>query len=207
MSYKAEYIWIDGQQPTAKLRSKGKIVPDGEASPGLGLRRLQHQPGSGRELGLRAQPGSDGPGPGAWRRQQAGDVRSAAHRHVATPVQHQGRLCRRRREVRQPGLVVRHRAGIHLLRRHQALGLAGQRLSRAPGRLLLRRRLRRGLRPARGGTAHGRLPVRRVGHFRYQRRGHAGPVGVPDRSDRRAHRCRPPVAGTLAALSHRRGRR
>ena len=45
MSYKAEYIWIDGQQPTAKLRSKGKIVPDGETSPRLGLRRLQHQPG------------------------------------------------------------------------------------------------------------------------------------------------------------------
>ena len=33
MSYKAEYIWIDGQQPTAKLRSKGKIVPDGEDPP------------------------------------------------------------------------------------------------------------------------------------------------------------------------------
>ena len=28
--YKAEYIWIDGQQPTAKLRSKGKVVPMGE---------------------------------------------------------------------------------------------------------------------------------------------------------------------------------
>ncbi|MCH9010519.1 MAG: glutamine synthetase beta-grasp domain-containing protein [Chloroflexi bacterium] len=31
--YKAEYIWIDGQQPTAKLRSKGKIVPVGEEPP------------------------------------------------------------------------------------------------------------------------------------------------------------------------------
>ncbi len=33
MPYRAEYIWIDGQQPTAKLRSKTKIVPDGEAPP------------------------------------------------------------------------------------------------------------------------------------------------------------------------------
>lgn len=26
MSYKAEYIWIDGTEPTAKLRSKTKIL-------------------------------------------------------------------------------------------------------------------------------------------------------------------------------------
>ncbi|MGW5362049.1 glutamine synthetase [Actinopolymorpha pittospori] len=29
MSYKAEYIWIDGTEPTAKLRSKTKILADG----------------------------------------------------------------------------------------------------------------------------------------------------------------------------------
>lgn len=29
MPIKAEYIWIDGQKPTAKLRSKTKILPDG----------------------------------------------------------------------------------------------------------------------------------------------------------------------------------
>ncbi len=31
--YKAEYIWVDGQQPTAKLRSKGRVVPMGEEPP------------------------------------------------------------------------------------------------------------------------------------------------------------------------------
>ena len=31
--YKAEYIWIDGSEPTAKLRSKTKIVPKGEEPP------------------------------------------------------------------------------------------------------------------------------------------------------------------------------
>jgi len=33
MPYKAEYIWIDGTQPTAKLRSKTKIVEDGADLP------------------------------------------------------------------------------------------------------------------------------------------------------------------------------
>ena len=33
MSYKAEYIWIDGQKPTAKLRSKGKVLADGAEPP------------------------------------------------------------------------------------------------------------------------------------------------------------------------------
>lgn len=32
-SYRAEYIWIDGQQPTAKLRCKAKVVPLGEEPP------------------------------------------------------------------------------------------------------------------------------------------------------------------------------
>ena len=33
MAYRAEYIWIDGTRPTAKLRSKTKIVADGETPP------------------------------------------------------------------------------------------------------------------------------------------------------------------------------
>jgi glutamine synthetase len=33
MSYKAEYIWVDGQKPTAKLRSKAKVIADGEEPP------------------------------------------------------------------------------------------------------------------------------------------------------------------------------
>jgi glutamine synthetase len=33
MPYKAEYIWIDGTEPTAKLRSKTKILPDGAELP------------------------------------------------------------------------------------------------------------------------------------------------------------------------------
>jgi len=33
MPYKAEYIWIDGTEPTAKLRSKTKILPNGAELP------------------------------------------------------------------------------------------------------------------------------------------------------------------------------
>ncbi|MCG5217648.1 glutamine synthetase [Streptosporangium sp. KLBMP 9127] len=33
LSYKAEYIWIDGTEPTARLRSKTRILQDGEKLP------------------------------------------------------------------------------------------------------------------------------------------------------------------------------
>lgn len=36
MSYKAEYIWIDGTEPTARLRSKTRILADGADLPDWG---------------------------------------------------------------------------------------------------------------------------------------------------------------------------
>jgi glutamine synthetase len=33
MSYQAEYIWIDGTEPSPLLRSKTKIVEDGKEPP------------------------------------------------------------------------------------------------------------------------------------------------------------------------------
>ena len=35
--YRAEYIWIDGQRPTAKMRSKTKVVPIGQMPPEWGF--------------------------------------------------------------------------------------------------------------------------------------------------------------------------
>ena len=55
--YKAEYIWIDGTEPTPQLRSKIKVVPVGEEPPIWGFDGFQHQPSAGRELGLCAQSG------------------------------------------------------------------------------------------------------------------------------------------------------
>jgi glutamine synthetase len=37
LSYQAEYIWIDGSEPTRKLRSKTKIVADGQEPPVWGF--------------------------------------------------------------------------------------------------------------------------------------------------------------------------
>lgn len=37
MPYRAEYIWIDGQEPTKKLRSKTKVVADGAEPPVWGF--------------------------------------------------------------------------------------------------------------------------------------------------------------------------
>jgi glutamine synthetase len=37
MPYRAEYIWIDGQKPTSKLRSKTKIVASGQEPPAWGF--------------------------------------------------------------------------------------------------------------------------------------------------------------------------
>ena len=35
--YKAEYIWIDGQKPTAKLRCKTMVIPEGNEPPVWGF--------------------------------------------------------------------------------------------------------------------------------------------------------------------------
>jgi glutamine synthetase len=55
MPYRAEYIWIDGQEPTAKLRSKTKIVPDGETPPiwGFDGSSTEQAPGSESDCVLR----------------------------------------------------------------------------------------------------------------------------------------------------------
>ncbi len=55
MPYRAEYIWIDGQKPTAKLRSKTKIVSEGEAPPiwGFDGSSTEQAPGSSSDCVLR----------------------------------------------------------------------------------------------------------------------------------------------------------
>ena len=55
MPYRAEYIWIDGQKPTAKLRSKTKIVPDGDDLPiwGFDGSSTEQAPGDSSDCVLR----------------------------------------------------------------------------------------------------------------------------------------------------------
>jgi len=132
-------------------------------------------------------------------------VRGAQRRRHDPPEQHPRAAARAGGEVRQPRDLVRHRAGVHVLRRQQAAGLAGARVPGAAGRLLLWRRQRRGVRPrGRRGPRLG-VPARRAGDRRHQRRGHAGAVGVPDRHARPGRHGRSAVARALAALPDRRG--
>ena len=53
--YRAEYIWIDGSKPTPKLRSKGKVVPVGEAPPiwGFDGSSTNQAPGSNSDCVLK----------------------------------------------------------------------------------------------------------------------------------------------------------
>jgi glutamine synthetase len=53
--YKAEYIWIDGSKPTAKLRSKTKIVPVGQEPPiwGFDGSSTNQAPGSNSDCVLK----------------------------------------------------------------------------------------------------------------------------------------------------------
>ena len=53
--YRAEYIWIDGSKPTPKLRSKGKVVPTGEAPPiwGFDGSSTMQAPGAASDCVLR----------------------------------------------------------------------------------------------------------------------------------------------------------
>ncbi len=54
MRYRAEYIWIDGQKPTAKLRSKTLIVAEGEQPPiwGFDGSSTEQAPGSNSDCVL-----------------------------------------------------------------------------------------------------------------------------------------------------------
>jgi glutamine synthetase len=63
MAYKAEYIWIDGTEPTAKLRSKTKVLPDGADLPiwGFDGSSTNQAPGSASDCVL--QPVKSVPDP------------------------------------------------------------------------------------------------------------------------------------------------
>ena len=63
MTYKAEYIWIDGTEPSARLRSKTKILADGKDLPiwGFDGSSTNQAPGSNSDCVL--QPVASYPDP------------------------------------------------------------------------------------------------------------------------------------------------
>ena len=115
MSYKAEYIWIDGQQPTAKLRSKAKIVPDGEAPPIWGFDGSSTNQAPGENSDCVLSPVLAVPDPIRGGNNKLVMCEVLLTDMTPHPLQHPGGLRRGCRAVRFVGLLVRHRAGVHLL--------------------------------------------------------------------------------------------
>ena len=207
MVYKAEYIWIDGTEPTAKLRSKTKLVPDGAELPVWGFDGSSTNQATGDKSDCVLKPVFQLSRPDPRRRQRPRAVRGVRRRRQAAPDQHSRLAGEGGQEVRQARVLVRHRAGVHVLQGRPPLRLPGRRLSRPAGRLLLRRRLRRDLRPRDRRGAPRQLHRGRALLQRPQCRGDDRPVGVPDRPARPARSGRPAVDRPLAALQNRRGLR
>ena len=147
VTYKAEYIWIDGTEPTARLRSKTKILADGAELPiwGFDGSSTNQAPGSNSDCVL--QPVFSCPDP-----IRGGDNKLVMCEVLLTdmsphPTNTRAQSAARCREVRRAGAAVRHRAGVHVLQEGASPRLPGWRLPGSAGLLLLRRRRRRGLRP------------------------------------------------------------
>ncbi len=126
MVYKAEYIWIDGTEPTAKLRSKTKIVADGADLPIWGFDGSSTNQAPGSQSDCVLQPVFSCPGPDPGRRQRPRDGRGALIDMSPHPTNTRAALRRDRRPVQGAGVAVRHRAGVHVLQ-----GRPAPRLSRS----------------------------------------------------------------------------
>ena len=101
MTYKAEYIWIDGTEPTARLRSKTRVLADGAELPIWGFDGSSTNQAPGDQLRLRAPSRVLVPRPDPRWRRRPRHVRGPAHRHDPASHQHAGTAPGRRREVRR----------------------------------------------------------------------------------------------------------
>ena len=96
MAYQAEYIWLDGTEPTPLLRTKTKILADGKEPPIWGFDGSSTKQATGEHSDCVLQPGLHLPRPAPRRRQHPGAVRGAQRRrHEAAPHQHPGAAARR----------------------------------------------------------------------------------------------------------------
>ena len=126
MSYKAEYIWIDGTEPTARLRSKTKILADGAELPDWGFDGSSTNQAAGDHSDCVLKPVFTCPDP----------IRGGDHMlvlcevylvdvHAAPDATRRAELFRSPRSSPTQESVVRHRAGVHLLPGGPAARLPG----------------------------------------------------------------------------------
>ena len=180
--YQAEYIWIDGTEPSplAAEQDQDRRRRQGAAASGASTARA---PTRRRATTPTACCGrcSSAPTRCAGPDDKLVMCEVAAHRLHPAPDQHPRRLRGGGGEVRAIRAVVRHRAGVHLLQGRPAARLARLGLPRTAGPLLLRRGRRQDARARDRRAAHRGLHRRRPRHRGHQRRGDDGPVGVPGR--------------------------
>ena len=153
MSYQAEYIWIDGTEPTPLLRSKTKIVEDGKEPPIWGFDGSSTNQAEGSDSDCVLQPVFVCPDPLRGEDDKLVMCEVLLTDMTPHPTNTRRGLRRGRREVRRLRALVRDRAGVHLLPVRPALGLARGRLPGAAGPVLLRRRRRQDARPRRSSSA------------------------------------------------------
>ena len=210
MAIKAEYIWIDGTEPTRgcarRRRSSTDRTPRTCRSGASTARAPTRRRATASDCVL--QPVFSCPDP-----IRGGDNMLVMSEVLLTdmtphPTNTRAAAATGRREVREPRAAVRHRAGVHVLQGRPAARLPRRRVPGAAGLLLLRRRRRRGVRPRHRRGAPRRVPRRRAlgisginaevmpGQWEFQ----VGPLGPLDV-------VRPAVGRPLAALPHRRGLR
>ena len=115
MVYKAEYIWIDGTEPTARLRSKTKILADGADLPiwGFDGSSTNQAPGSNSDCVLKPVFSCPDPIRGGDNMLVMCEV--LLPDMTPHPTNTRALLAADRREVRERRAAVRHRAGVHVL--------------------------------------------------------------------------------------------
>ena len=203
--YRAVYIWIDGAEPTAKLRSKTKVIPIGEEPPlwGFDGSSTNQAPGENSDCVLR--PVYSCPDP----------IRGGENRLV---------MC----EVLLPDMSP------HPSNTRAACAAAAEKYASFDTWFGIEQEYTffDGIKPLgwpdngfpapQGGyycgvgtdevfgrpiveRPPGRLPRLRPHDLRHQRRGHARAVGVPDRAHGHTRDRRPALGRPLAPLPHRRG--
>ena len=205
--YRAEYLWIDGTEPSALIRSKTKVIPTGE-EPGIwGFDGSSTNQAPGENSDCVLQPVFVCPDP-----IRGGDNVLVLCEVLLTDMTPHAT------NHRAPCAVVAEKYndfdiwfGIEqeytFFNGDRPLGFPEEGFPGPQGPVLLRRRGGRSVRARNSRSAHGSVHRRGARHLRHERRGDAGPVGVSDWASRPARVFRPSLGGTLAPLPHRRGLR
>ena len=181
MSYQAEYIWIDGTEPSPLLRSKTRIVADGK-DPGIwGFDGSSTNQALGHDSDCVLRPVFTCPDPLRGPNDKLVMCEVLLTDFTPHPTNTRAACAAAAEKYADQEPVFGIEQEYTFLRIGPSHGLAGQGLPRAPGAVLLRRGRRQDAGTRHRRAAHGRLHGGRSRHRGHQRRGDDGPVGVPGR--------------------------